>query len=49
MGNQAAKVIECPCGVVLRGTTDENHRKRPARAENHEMADREQAMSWPDC
>ena len=48
MGDQAAKVIECPCGVVLRGATDEEtiaHAQQHAR-ENHEMTlTRDQAIS----
>jgi len=48
MADQAAKVIECPCGVVLRGATDEEtitNAQRHAR-ENHEMAlTRDQAIA----
>ena len=44
----AAKVIECPCGVVLRGATDDETiavAQRHAR-ENHEMElSREQAIA----
>jgi hypothetical protein len=39
MGNASAKVIECPCGVVLRGATDEDtiaSAQQHAR-ENHDM------------
>ena len=48
MGEQTAKVIECPCGVVLRGENDDETiagAQRHAR-ENHDMAlSREQAIS----
>lgn len=48
MTNQVAKVIECPCGVVLRGSSDDEtvaNAQRHAK-DNHDMAlTREQAMS----
>ena len=48
MEQQPAKVIECPCGVVLRGTTDDEtvaNAQLHAR-ENHEMdLSREQALA----
>ena len=46
MANQ--KVIECPCGVVLRGTDDDDTVTRAQRhaSENHEMElTREQAIA----
>ena len=39
MTNQAPKVIECPCGVVLRGSSDDEtvaNAQRHAK-ENHDM------------
>jgi hypothetical protein len=48
MNAPAAKVIECPCGVVLRGTTDDEtiaSAQLHAR-ENHEMElSRDQALA----
>lgn len=48
MEDQLAKVIECPCGVVLRGATDDEtvaNAQQHAR-ENHDMAlTREQALA----
>jgi hypothetical protein len=39
MSSEAQKVIECPCGVVLRGATDDEtivNAQRHAK-ENHDM------------
>jgi hypothetical protein len=48
MPDQAAKVIECPCGVVLRGATDDEmiaNAQRHAQ-ENHDMElSRDQAIA----
>ena len=48
MTNEAPKVIECPCGVVLRGANDDETIANAQRhaEENHDMVlTREQALA----